>query len=167
MSNWQVGSGTINTGTLNTANNTYSQVTNNITSGLSADDVLKIVDYIVTHTDGSSGSDDNEEEDDNPITSLIKEIVGGIGGFLTGLIEGIADALLGEVNPETGLREGGLLGSLKNIFTSLLETLTGGVIFDFLSAFMAWLPEDIINVLTALFGVAVTFAVIKCVRNAL
>lgn len=167
MSNWEVGSGTINTGTLSSANSSYNQVINNITNGLSANDVLKIVDYVVTHTDGNGSSDDEEEEDDNPITKLIKDIVGGIGGFLTGLIEGIADALLGEVNSETGLREGGLLSTLKNIFTSLLETLTGGVIFDFLSAFMSWLPEDIINVLTALFGVAVTFAVIKCVRNAL
>lgn len=151
-SNWTVGSGTINTGTLSTANNTYNSVVNNVQSGWTADEVLELVNMISNNASNGNGSGNGSGSDNDGWLDL--GIFGDIGKAIAKILGGIIEAIVT------------VFTEIIGIITNVSETLLQGVIFDFLSALLGWLPEEIIAVITALFSIAVLFALIKLIREA-
>lgn len=84
----------------------------------------------------------------------------GVGSFLASigelfgaLINGIAEGIANIVN------------SLISIVNNLKLNLIQGPIFELLSAFMSWLPDEIVALLTALFSITIIFALIKLIKG--
>ena len=152
MSNWIVGSGTINTGTLSNANSTYSSVVNNVQSGWTAQEVLALVDIIISSSSGSGSGSSGSGSDNDGWLDL--GIFGDIGKAIAKVIGAIITAIAS------------IFEEIIGIVTQISDTLLQGVIFEFLSAFIGWLPDEIIALLTALFSVAVLFALVKLIREA-
>lgn len=121
--------------------------------------------YIQNYTDNSSGdtiyyppnydpNDNGYDETDKTLKfNGITEFLASLGNLLGSLINGIAQGLAN------------LIQSLTSIINNLRNNLMQGVIFEFLSTFMGWLPIEIVSLLTALFGVTVIFALIKLLKG--
>ena len=130
-------------------NGAYESIVNNVQNGWTAQEVLALVDRIMSSGTGSgSGSSDNDDG------WLDLGIFGDIGKAIAKILGGIIEAI------------GTVFTEIIGIITNVSETLLQGVIFDFLSALLGWLPEEIIAVITALFSIAVLFALIKLIREA-
>lgn len=167
-----INNGIINSGTLNQSTTYYNSVVDNSKTGMTPEEVMELIKLILDGKIGPvNGSDDDDDDDDSSIWDTIakgvKALVSGVAKVIQGLIDGILNAILGEED-ENGERHGGLLGSITSLINSVLTffTDTNGTVFLFLSAFIGWLPVDIVNVLKSLFVIAVMFALIKLVREA-
>lgn len=128
----------------------YNSIVDNSQSGWTAEQVLALVDRILLSNSGSSGSGSSDDNDGWLDLGIFGDIGRAIAKILGGIIEAIATVFT----------------EIIGIITNVSETLLQGVIFDFLSALLGWLPDEIIAVLTALFSIAVLFALIKLIREA-
>ena len=115
---------------------------------------MALVDKILTQNGGSNGSGNGSGSSDNNDGWLDLSIFGDIGRAIARILGGIIEAIAT------------VFTEIINIVTQVSDTLLQGTIFEFLSSFMGWLPEEIIAILTALFSVAVLFALIKLIREA-
>lgn len=123
--------------------------------------------YNITYTDNSQGSHntvwyppnyDPTSNSYDPDTHTLKfdgvaSFLSSLGELIGSLINGIASGIANIIN------------SLITVVNNLKGNLLQGVIFDFLSAFMGWLPVEIVTLLTALFAITVIFALIKLLKG--
>lgn len=169
MSNWSVGSGTINTGTLSNVNSTYNNVVNNVQSGWSADQVLELVDKILANS-GGSGSGGSGSDDGTNFWDWLVKIGDGFGNFIEALgnaieriISGITNAIMDIVHllvgytDEDGIEHAGILNNM-------IALINGGF-NDFLSGVFSWLPPEIVTAFTALLVIGIFFAIWKIIRG--
>lgn len=131
-------------------NGSYESIVNNIQTGWTAEEVLALVDRIMSQGTGGSGSGSGNGDDG----WLDLGIFGDIGKAIAKVIGAIITAIAS------------IFEEIIGIVTQVSDTLLQGVIFEFLSAFIGWLPDEIIALLTALFSVAVLFALVKLIREA-
>lgn len=158
--------GSVNLSTSNMSNsgNYYSNVVNNIQSGWSAEQVLELVDKIIASGGGSgsgSGSSDSDSLDLGwlgKIGGVIVKIVNAITSVVTDIIDGIANALIGEDGT------GGIVGTLKTILHNVVELVTEDFT-DFMSEIFGFLPPEISTILIAGISLSVFFGVIKILRK--
>lgn len=127
----------------------YQTITTQTQSGWTAEQVLQLVELIMSGQ-GSSGSGSGSGSD----TEIDFGILGRIGALIARLFSMIINAIV-EV-----------FDSVVSIIENVSEHLLQGTIFEFLSAFIGWLPDEIIALLSALFAVAVIFALVRLVREA-
>lgn len=146
------GNGIINTGQLDQSSYSYNNVISNVQSGWTAEEVLALVDRI--SQGGGTNGNGNGSNGNNSDGWLDLGIFGDIGRAIANILGGIIEAIAT------------VFTEIINIVTQVSDTLLQGTIFEFLSAFIGWLPEEIIALLTALFSVAVLFALIKLIREA-
>ena len=145
-------------------NSYYNQVTNNVQSGWSAEQVLELVDKIISSGGGSgsgSGSSDSDSLDLGwlgKIGGVIVKIVNAIASVITDIIDGIATALIGEDGT------GGIVGTLKTILHNVVELVTEDFT-DFMSEIFGFLPPEISTILIAGITLSVFFGVIKILRK--
>ena len=83
------------------------------------------------------------------IASFLSSLGSLIGSLINGLAQGIAN----------------IVNSLISVCNNLIQNFTGGVIFEFLQAFLGWLPDEIVGLLTGLFTITVIFALIKLIKG--
>lgn len=134
----------------------YNQITNNITSGMSADEVIDLVDTILNHFDniggsGSGGNGNGHIIDFSSISDLIASLGALIGELITGLAEGLTN----------------IVSAIRSVITTIRENLTNGIIFEWLTELISWLPSEIRTLIIALFTLTVIFACIKLVKGIL
>lgn len=155
----QYPSGNVSSSSVNTSSvaDAYNQVTNNITSGMSGQEVINLVDTILNHYNsssggsGGSGSGGGHVIDFSSISALLASIGNLIGSLITGLAEGLTN----------------IVNAINNVITSIRENLTQGIIFEWLTELIAWLPVEIRTLVIALFTLTVIFACIKLVKGIL
>ena len=144
--------------------NSYTQIVEQVTTGMSSQDVIDLVDTILNHNinnDGSGGSGDSGSDDD---LGFLDKLFDSIGKFLKKIIEGIASIINDVVQ---GLET--VVDSIIDIVSRFIGWFTGDEsgIINFLKVFMSWLPEPLPTLLISLFTVAVIFAVVRLVKGAL
>lgn len=83
------------------------------------------------------------------VGSFISSLGNLIGSLINGIAEGIAN----------------IINSLITVVNNLKLNLLQGPIFDLLKAFMSWLPDEIVALLTAVFSITVIFALIKLIKG--
>lgn len=166
MSNWSVGSGSINTGTLSSANSSYSSVINNVQTGWTAQEVLELVNLISENGGDSNGGGSSS---DNPfgflgtIGEIIGQLVSGVGELLTGIVDGIANVFLGKPN-EQGVRSGGLFSVVKSVITGLVDLIDTDFA-EFFRVVFDWLPPEIITLMISGLTFALFFGILKMIRG--
>lgn len=153
----------ISSGELDSYGNAYSEVTNNIVSGMSAEQVIQLVDTILKNTNGGfggSGSSDSTLDLGflGKIGSIIGKVVTGIGDLITGILEGIANALIGEDG------DGGILGLVTNVLTSLTELISEDF-GEFINGLFSFMPSEIRTILVAGFTISVFLGVLRLIRK--
>lgn len=160
------GNSSFSTSQINSGNSSYSSVVNNIQSGMTADEVIKLVDTIMNNMNnggGSGGSGGGSDDDDDDGGSVIGNIIRKLGDFVSGLIDGIGDALESIVNSIVGYTdENGV--EHPGIFQGLINLISSGVV-GFLSAVFSFLPTEIVTVITAGIILSILFAVIHFIRG--
>lgn len=160
------GNSSYSTSQINSGNSSYSSVVNNIQSGMTADEVIKLVDTIMNNMNnggGSGGSGGGSDDDDDDGGSVIGNIIRKLGDFVSGLIDGIGDALESIVNSIVGYTdENGV--EHPGIFQGLINLISSGVV-GFLSAVFSFLPTEIVTVITAGIILSILFAVIHFIRG--
>lgn len=160
------GNSSFSTSQINSGNSSYSNVVNNIQSGMSADEVIKLVDTIMNNMNnggGSGGSGGGSDDDDDDGGSVIGNIIRKLGDFVSGLIDGIGDALESIVNSIVGYTdENGV--EHPGIFQGLINLISSGVV-GFLSAVFSFLPTEIVTVISAGIILSILFAVIHFIRG--
>lgn len=148
----------------NSNNSYYNQVINNVQSGWSASDVLTLVDKIInsssSNSSGGSGSSDDTLDLGflGKIGSVIGKIITALGGLITGILEGISNALIGEDGT------GGILGLVKNVLTSLTELISEDF-GEFINGLFSFMPSEIRTVLVAGFTISIFLGVLKLIRK--
>lgn len=151
----------------NNAGGYYSSIVDNSVSGMSANDVIKLVDTILKDTGGGSNSDDDDDDDGSSfwtkIGDAIKSLIGGIGEIVSSVVNGVVDLILGEEN-EDGERSGGLLGLVKDVINGLKD-LVDTSFNTFLKSVFDWLPEEIVTCFSAVLILSILFAVINLFRR--
>lgn len=166
MSDWSVGSGTINTGTLSSVNGSYNTTINNVQSGWTAEQVLALVDRIASSSSGGSGSDDDDDDKSSlweKIGNAIGNLIDGVVDVIAAVIEKLTDAILSIIHQligytdEQGVVHEGLLGKL----TSLISVDFN----NFLQSVFSWLPPEIVTIFTATLIFAIFFAIWKMIRG--
>lgn len=156
--------GSVNLSTSNMSNsgNYYNSVVNNIQSGWTAEQVLELVDKILSSGGGSgSGSSDSDSLDLGwlgKIGGVIVKIVNAIASVITDIIDGIANALIGEDGT------GGIVGTIRSILHNVVELVTEDF-NDFMSEIFGFLPPEISTILIAGITLSVFFGVIKILRK--
>lgn len=123
--------------------------------------------YNITYTDNSQGShntvwyppnyDPTQNGYDEETHTLKFDGVGSflssLGNLIGSLINGIAEGIANIIN------------SLITVVNNLKVNLLQGHIFELLTAFMSWLPVEIVTLLTALYAITVIFALIKLLKG--
>lgn len=114
------------------------------------------VNINITYPNSYDNYNDNSYDPDSKKLSFngITDLLSSIGSFLGSIINGVASGLAN------------LIDSISSIAQNLIEFFTNGIIFNFLKAFLSWLPDPIPTLLSTLFTLAVIFAVIKLVKGA-
>lgn len=149
-------------------NGSYESIVNNIQSGWTAQEVLALVDRIMSQN-GGSGSGSGDSSSDNPfgflgrIGELLSQLVTGVGELLTGLVDGVVNVFLG-AEDENGERHGGLFGTIKDLI-SQLSTIFSTDISQFVSDIFGWLPSEIITLWTAGIMIAILFGILRIIRG--
>lgn len=162
----QVGdvSGTVDQ--FNNAGGYYSSIVDNSVSGMSADEVIKLVDTILKNTGGGSGSGNDNDDDSSlweKIGNAIGNLIDGIVDVIASVIEKLTDAILSVIHLLTGYTDDngvyheGLLGKLTSLISVDFNSFLGSV-FD-------WLPPEIVTLFTATLIFAVFFAIWKMIRG--
>ena len=167
MSNWSVGSGTINTGTLSSVNGSYNTTISNVQSGWTAEQVLALVDRIAASSgNGSSGSDSSDKDNSSlweKIGNAIGNLIDGIVSVVASVIEKLTDAILSIIHQligytdDQGVYHDGLLGKLTSLISVDFNNFLGSV-FD-------WLPSEIVTLFTATLIFSIFFAIWKMIRG--
>ena len=146
----------------------YESIVNNIQSGWTAQEVLALVDRIMSQN-GGSGSGSGGSSSDNPfgflgrIGELLSQLVTGVGELLTGLVDGVVNVFLG-AEDENGVRHGGLFGTIRDLI-SQLSTIFSTDISQFVSDIFGWLPSEIITLWTAGIMIAILFGILRIIRG--
>lgn len=146
----------------------YESIVNNIQSGWTAQEVLALVDRIMSQN-GGSGSGGGGSSSDNPfgflgrIGELLSQLVTGVGELLTGLVDGVVNVFLG-AEDENGERHGGLFGTIRDLI-SQLSTIFSTDISQFVSDIFGWLPSEIITLWTAGIMIAILFGILRIIRG--
>lgn len=121
--------------------------------------------YNQTYTDNSQHNTvyypPNYNENDNGYDETrhtlsfdgISNFLSSLGNLIGSLINGFAQALANLIN------------SIISVVNNIQQNVLQGVIFDFLKAFMTWLPIEIVSMITCLFVFAVFFGIIKLIRK--
>ena len=167
MSNWSVGSGTINTGTLSSVNGSYNTTISNVQSGWTAEQVLALVDRISASSgNGPSGSDSSDKDNSSlweKIGNAIGNLIDGIVSVVASVIEKLTDAILSIIHQligytdDQGVYHDGLLGKLTSLISVDFNNFLGSV-FD-------WLPSEIVTLFTATLIFSIFFAIWKMIRG--
>lgn len=134
------------------SNYEYNEIINNIYPGMSPEDVLKLVTEILKHTGNGNGNGNGNENGDNGWLDL--GIFGKIGEAIASILGKIIEAIAT------------IFTEVINVITNVMDNLLDGVIFNFLSTFIGWLPDEIVALLTALFTVSVLFALVRLIKGA-
>lgn len=154
----------------------YSNVVNQVTTGMSEEAVIELVDTIMkNNSGGGSGSGGGSDSDDKDKESLWDKIKDGVVGFFEELAEVIKEIVSLIVDVLLGaLRE--LLGAVKDILTEMVDFFIGekddvtGIRQDngfvsLMTAFFDWLPAPLPLVIKSVFIIAIVFALIKMVKG--
>ena len=139
----QVPSAVVNSNQITTYyNNTY---TDNSVNGSN-----NVVYYPPNYDPNSNGYDEGTKTlSFDGIVNFLSSLGSLIGSLINGIAQGLAN----------------LVESLISIVNNLRNNLMSGVIFEFLTLFIGWLPLEIVSLLTALFAVTVIFALIKLLKG--
>lgn len=148
-------------------NGSYESIVNNIQSGWTADEVLALVDRIISNGTGSGNGAGNGGSDSSGLWSRIGDAIGnlidGIINVLTTVIEHLSDALLSVIHLLTGYTDDngvvheGLFGKLLNLVNSGFN--------NFLASIFSWLPEEIVTLFTAVLVFGIFFGLLKMLRR--
>lgn len=158
------GNSSYSTSQINSGNSSYNNVVNNIHSGMSAEEVIQLVDTVMNNMNnggGSGGSGGSNDDDDNG--SIIGNIIEKLGNFVAGIIEGIGNALGSIVNVIVGYTDDQGVEH-PGIFQGLIELISSGVV-GFIGAVFSFLPTEIVTVITAGIVLSILFAVIHFIRG--
>lgn len=123
--------------------------------------------YNITYTDNSQGSHNSvwyppnydptqngyDEETNTLKFDGVGSFLSSLGNLIGSLINGIAEGIANIIN------------SLISVVNNLKLNLIQGPIFELLTAFMSWLPDEIVALLTAVFSITVIFALIKLIKG--
>lgn len=151
----------LNTGSIENSGNTYEEITENITTGMTAEEVIQLVDTIMKNnndkpwsppSDDSGGGGSDSDGIWGSIGSALGKLFGALGDFILGLINGLLDKV----------EE--LIDSIKGIFDKLTD-LVPNVIGDLFSSLFSWLPEEFTTLITASIGLIVIFGIIRMIRG--
>lgn len=147
---YQIGN---NYGTVPSAVVTSNQMTtyyNNTYTDNSVNGSNNVVYYPPNYDPNSNGYDNESKTlSFDGISNFLSSLGNLIGSLINGIAQGLAN----------------LIESLISIVNNLRNNLMSGVIFEFLSMFLGWLPVEIVSLLTALFAVTVIFALIKLLKG--
>lgn len=152
----------ITDGSYNSSN--YNNIVNNVQSGWTAEQVLELVDKVLSNGGGSGNGSDSSDSDSldlgwlGKIGGVIVKIVNAIASVITDVIDGIATALIGEDGT------GGIVGTLKTILHNVVELVTEDFT-EFMSEIFGFLPPEISTILVAGISLSVFFGVIKILRK--
>lgn len=147
-----VTSSNLNSGNVQDA---YNQITDNSVSGMTGEEVIKLVDTVLKYYStgsGGSGSGGNGHIID---FSSVSDLIASIGALIGELISGLAEGLTN------------IVSAIRSVITTIRENLTHGIIFEWLTELIAWLPTEIRSLIIALFTLTVIFACIKLVKGIL
>lgn len=155
--------GSVNLSTSNMSNsgNYYSNVVNNVQSGWTAEQVLELVDKVISTGGGSGSGGSGSGSSDNPFSFLgtigeaVGKLVGGIGDFIAQVVGGIVDAILDLINMFVG--EDGVLNKLTSLINTGFNTFLGDM--------FSWLPSEVVTCFTACLLVGIFFAIWKIIRG--
>ncbi len=162
---WSVSDGVINTGQMSNVGNVYNNIVNNTQTGLTADEVQKLIETILDKflKDKTGGGSDGGTSDGSDfdlgflgtIGRLIGSLITGIGDLLSGIIGGIVDTVMSLIDMITG--EDGIINKLTNLF----DTNIGG----FLTSIFDWLPSEIVTLWSAGIILGVLFGILRIIRG--
>ncbi len=145
----------------------YNNVVDNSKSGMTAEEVQKLIDDILDRigNGNGSGSGSGSGSDDTldlsflgKIGTVISKLITAIGDLITNVLDGIVNAFIGEDG------NGGIIGTVKNILNSLIGLITTDF-SDFITSIFSFLPEELNSVLIAGFTIAVFLGVLRLVRR--
>ena len=144
---------------LTSAGSYYSSIVDNSVSGMSADDVIKLVDLIINGGSGGGGSGGSGGNDDKSAWETIGEAIAGLISGIVTVVSKVAtalkDAILGLLDIFIG--EDGLFSKLSE----LVNTNFSG----FLSAVFGWLPPEIVTLFSATLVFGIFFAIWRMLRG--
>lgn len=169
--------GTYNTTTYNVRDNRsmdyyYNQVVDNSKTGMTPEEVQKLIEEILRRTGGGSGGGSGGSDDNDPdsifgwiaeIGTLLKDLIKNLGSAIKEVISGIVDAITDVINllvgytDDQGVHHDGLLGRLVS--------LINGGFNDFLSDIFSWLPPEIVTIFTASIVISIFFGIWKIIRG--
>lgn len=148
-------------------NSSYESIVNNVQSGWTAQEVLALVDRIMSSGSSSGNGSGNGDNDSSGLWSRIGDAIGnlidGIINVLTTVIEHLSDALLSVIHLLTGYTDDngvvheGLFGKLLNLVNSGFN--------NFLASIFSWLPEEIVTLFTAVLVFGIFFGLLKMLRR--
>lgn len=147
----------------NSNNSYYNQVVEQVHSGLTADELIEIIDKIIGEG-GSGGGSGSDSGFDNPfaflgkIGEVIGSLVNGIGNLIVNILEGISKAFLGEDG------HGGILGLVSNVLSSL-TTLISEDFAEFINGIFSFMPTELRTILIAGFTISVFLGVLRMIRK--
>lgn len=106
-------------------------------------------------SDNSNSSDDGNSGSDSSDDSIWGKLLGAIGDFFGGFIKFL-------VNIISQIVEGvsSVFSILTGLFTSLLDFASGGFT-SFMGEFFAWLPPELISLITLSLTLSILFAIIR------
>lgn len=157
-------SGTVTDTQLTGYGSYYSSTVSQIQSGWTADEVMQLVELIMSGQGGSGGSGGSGDGSDfdlgflGTIGRLIGSLITGIGNLLAGIAEGIVNVVVGSDG------NGGIIGMLRNLIsniTDLVDTDFNG----FLSDIFSWLPVEIVTLFTGVIIFGLFFGILKIIRG--
>lgn len=146
----------------------YNSIVDNSVSGWTPEQVLALVDRIMSQN-GNSGSGSGDGSSDNPfgflgrLGELIGQLVGGVGDLLTSIVDGVVSIFLG-AEDENGVRSGGLFGTIRDLLTQI-SSIFDANIGQFVSDVFGWLPTEIITLWTAGIFIAILFGILRIIRG--
>lgn len=150
-------------------NGGYQSIVGQVTSGMTADDIIKIINAIQNGNGNGSGSDGSGSDQDNPfgflgkIGEIIGQLVSGVGDLLTGIVDGIANVFLGTPD-ENGVRQGGLFSIVKGVINGLVELIDTDFV-EFFNVVFDWLPQEVITIMISGLTFALFFGILKMIRG--
>lgn len=159
----------IDTEELDRYGNSYSEVVNNIQNGWTAEQVIQLVDLVLSSGSGggsgggSGSSENNQSKWWERIGNAIGNLIDGIVDVLTTIIEKLSDALLSIIHLLTGYTDDGGVYH-EGIFNKLTALVNSGF-NDFISSIFSWMPEEIVTILTATLVFGIFFGIFKLLRR--
>lgn len=143
---------------LTNASSYYNNIVDNSVSGMSGEEVIKLVDLILNNNGSGSGSG-GSGSDNTHIWSSIGEAIGslitGIATVVSKVAEALSNAILSIINIFVG--DDGLFSKL----TDLVDTGFS----NFLSSVFSWLPPEIVTLFSATLIFGIFFAIWKMLRG--